>query len=69
MLLAEVLERDLDALVVHLLEVALELVAALGAAMEELRDVADRRTLLPAYGFDLGRRSDIDQAVRSKSTM
>ena len=39
-LLAEVLQGDLDALVVHLLEVGLELVAALGAAMEELGDVA-----------------------------
>jgi hypothetical protein len=40
--LSEILQRDLDALVVHLLEVFSELVTALGGAREKLDDVGDR---------------------------
>ena len=42
-LLAEVLERDLDALVIHLLVLGLRWLAAPRAAVEELNDVGDRR--------------------------
>ena len=52
-LFAEILQRNLDALVVHLLEISLERLTALGAAMEELNDVRNRCAFLPINGFDL----------------
>ena len=62
-LLAEILQRDLDALIVHFLEFGLERVAALCAAREELGDMGDRRAVLPLKRLDLRRRAHIDEAV------
>src|SRR5882762_10514107 len=62
-LFSKILKRDLDAFVVHLLVLGLELLAALGAAMEESGDVRDRGTTRPIERFDLRRRSDIEKTV------
>src|SRR5262245_45376442 len=55
-LFAQMLERDADALVIQLLEVGTELVAAARAAMEELRHSAERGVGL---ALDLGRAAEI----------
>src|SRR3954470_21777275 len=60
---AEMFERDLDALIVHLLEVGLELVAALGAAREELDDIGDGRAFLPLKRLDLRRRAHVYESI------
>src|SRR5262249_26464738 len=60
-LFTEILQRDLNTLVVHLLEVVSELLAAFGAAREEFCDVGDGR--MPIKRFDQGRRPHVDEAV------
>ncbi len=62
-LFSEILKRDLDALVVHLLVLGLELLAALCAAMEESNDVRNRDTTRPIDCVDFRRRSDIEKSV------
>src|SRR5262249_10912837 len=62
-LLPKILERDLDAVVVHLLVLGQELLAALCAAMEEADDVANRDTTGPIDRVDFRRRSDIEKTV------
>jgi hypothetical protein len=62
-LFAEILQGDLDPIVVHLLEVGLELFAALRAAMKELDDMRNR-TRRSINRFDLRRRSDVNEAVQ-----
>src|SRR6266852_1032913 len=62
-LFSEILQRDLDAVVVHLLVLDLELLAALCAAMEESDNVRNRDTTWPIDGVDLRRRSDIEKTV------
>jgi hypothetical protein len=47
MLFAQVLERDLDALIVEFLEIAAELIAAVRPAVEELAYDTDRRVWFP----------------------
>jgi hypothetical protein len=54
-LLSEILERDLDAIVVHLLVLRLGLLAALCAAMEKSRYVRDWYAALPIERVDLRR--------------
>src|SRR5262249_17107321 len=61
--LAEILQRDLDALVVHLLELIFELIAPLGAAGEKLDDMRDRPRR-PIDLFDLCRRAHVNEAVK-----
>src|SRR5215831_12319525 len=63
-LFSEIFKRDLDAVVVHLLVLGLELFAALCAAMEESDDVRDRGTTRPIKSIDLRRRSDIEKTVK-----
>src|SRR6266849_7169076 len=62
-LFSEIFKRDLDAIVVHLLVLGLELLAALCAAMEEPDDVRNRDTTRPIDRVDLRRRSDIEKTV------
>src|SRR6266446_10602645 len=62
-LFSKILKRDLDAFVVHLLVLGLELLAALCAAMEEPDDVRNRDTTRPIQRVDLRRRSDIEKTV------
>src|SRR5262245_48805192 len=57
------LQGDLDALVVHLLEVGLKLLATLGAAREELDDMGNRRAGRTIERLDLRRRPHVDEAV------
>jgi hypothetical protein len=59
-LFAQVLERDLDAVIVKLLIVRTELIAAIGPAMKELAHHANRSVRLP---FQLGRAADVDRAI------
>jgi hypothetical protein len=54
-LFSEILKRDLDAVVVHLLVLGLGLLAALCAAMEESDYVPYRGTTLPIERVDLRR--------------
>src|SRR5260370_35430967 len=62
-LFSEILKRDLDALVVHLMVLGMELLAELCAAMEESDDVRKRDTTRPIDCVDLRRRSDIEKTV------
>src|SRR5262245_62000298 len=57
---AQVFEGDLDAFVVELLIVAAKLIAAIGAAMEELGDHPDRGVGL---AFEPGRAANVDRAI------
>src|SRR5215470_6686169 len=63
-LLAEILQRDLDALVVHALELSLELFPALGAAREKLDDMRNRRLTPTVFRLDLCRRPHVNQSVK-----
>ena len=65
LLFAQILERDLDALVIELLVVAAKLIATVGAAKEELAHHSDRSVRL---ALEPGRAADIDRASRSKSS-
>src|SRR5262245_3064726 len=60
-LLAEMLERDLDAFVEQLLIVGPELLAPAGTAVEELRHLADRGMRL---ALDLGGAAEIGLPVK-----
>src|SRR6476646_2225352 len=62
-LFAKILQRDLDALIVHLLEIGLELVTTFGAAREELDDMRDRCAILPLERLDPCRRTDVNEAI------
>src|SRR5260370_20842518 len=62
-LFSEILKRDLDALVVHLLALGMELLAALCAAMEESNDVRNRDTTRPIACVDFRRRSAIEKSA------
>src|SRR5579871_1960003 len=62
-LFAEILQRDLDAFVVHLLVFGLRLLAALRAAMIELDYIRDRGARRPIERFDPRCRSHIEQAI------
>src|SRR5215510_39655 len=59
-LFAEILQRDRNPFVVHFLILGAELLAAVGGAVEELDDVADRR---PFRRLDPGGASHVDHAV------
>jgi hypothetical protein len=60
MLFAQILERDLDPLVVHLLIVSTELIAAVGRPIEELGHFAERGVWL---SFKFGCAANVDGAV------
>ena len=63
MLFAQILERDLDALVVKLLVIAAELIATTRPAVEELVDHTNRRVWL---SLKHRRASNIDSPVKIK---
>ena len=63
LLFAQVLERDLDALVVELLIIAAELLAAVRPAVEELTDGTDRCVW---FSLKHRRASNIDSPVKIK---
>src|SRR5262245_13424106 len=63
MLFAQVLERNLDALIVELLIIAAELIAAVRPAVEELTDDTDRCVWV---SLKHRRASDIDSPVKIK---
>ena len=62
-LFAQILERNLDALVVELLIVAAKLIAAVGAAMEKLAHHSDRSVRLT---FEPGCAPNVDRAIEIK---
>src|SRR6267378_8012733 len=65
-LFSEILHRDLDAIVVHLLVFGLRLLTTLRAAMEELDHIRDWGTRRPIERIDPRRRSHIGQTVEIK---
>src|SRR5260221_4701358 len=65
-LLSEILQRDLDAIVVHLLIFGLGLLTTLRAAMKELDHIRDWGTRRPIERIDPRRRSHIGQTVEIK---
>ena len=60
-LLAEVLKCYLNTLVIHLLKLISELIAALGGSREELDNVSDGRAW---FTFDLCGRTHVDETVK-----
>src|ERR1700730_15300551 len=63
LLLTQILERHLDAVVIELLIVATELIAAIGRAIEELDHLAHRGVRRP---LERGVAADIDGAIELK---
>src|SRR5258707_4577794 len=62
-LFSEILHRDLDAIVVHLLVFGLRLLTTLRAAMEKLDHIRNRGTRRPIERVDPRRRAHIDETV------
>src|SRR5258706_106556 len=62
-LFSEILHRDLDAIVIHLLVFGLRLLTTLRAAMEKLDHIRNRGTRRPIERVDPRRRAHIDETV------